>query len=97
MTEAMAWGITPEIRRNILAKDCLDIADIQQLMGFRYDLAAKFIRDTKRQITFGGGKLRLDIEGRLHTQDYLDFYNLDGNSSRYNLHEEKETENENYE
>lgn len=92
MSETAAT-ITPEIRRNIFSQECLSIRDIMTLMNFGYDQAAAFIRDTKRKIAYTGGRLRLNVEGRLHTQDYLDFYKLDGNGSRYNCRDDNQTEN----
>ena len=57
-------------REEIFSKDYLTIADIQELLGLSYQEAAKKIRDIKRRND------RLGIQGKLHVQDYLDYYEL---------------------
>lgn len=69
-------------RAEIFSKECLTIKDIQDLFEVGYDDAAKIIRDIKRSLKFAGKKLRLDINGRLHVQDYLDYNEID-NQARY--------------
>ena len=62
-------------RDEIFSKDYLTIKDIQDLLGVGYQEAAKKIRDIKRKCD------RLGIQGKIHVQDYLDYYNLP--SDRY--------------
>ncbi len=73
-------------REEIFSKDYLSIADMQDLLGMGYDEAAKTIRDIKRSLTidpeFNGQGVRLNIQGKLHVQDYLDFYKI-SNTERY--------------
>lgn len=61
---------TPEARRLIFSKDYLSIEDVQILLGMSYGDAAKLIRQIKRRFD------RLNIRGKLHVQDYLDYYKL---------------------
>ena len=62
--------MTVEERNNIFAKECLTISDIMLLLSLSYDAAARLIRDIKRKSD------RLHIRGRVHTQDYLDYFGL---------------------
>lgn len=73
-------------REEIFSKDYISIADMQDLLGMGYDDAAKMIRDIKRALKinpkFNGQGVRLDVQGRLHVQDYLDYFNIP-NAERY--------------
>jgi hypothetical protein len=69
-------------REEIFSKDYISIADIQDLLGMGYDDAAKLIRDIKRKMQFAGKELRLDVQGKLHVQDYLDYFRIP-DTSRY--------------
>lgn len=62
--------LTPELRKEIFSKDYLGIRDIQMLLGCSYWDAAKIIRQIKRKCD------RLHVRGKLHTQDYLDYFDL---------------------
>lgn len=57
-------------REQIFSKDYLTIADMQELLGLSYGDAAKVIREIKRKSD------RLGIQGKVHVQDYLDYYEL---------------------
>lgn len=63
--------MTIEKRNEILSKDYLDINDIMQLLGLSYGDAAEIIRTIKRKTD------RLHKQGKIHVQDYIDYYNLD--------------------
>ena len=65
--------MTEERKKQIMARDALTIADVQELLGLSYWMAAKVIRDIKRKHD------RLGIRGKVHVQDYLDYYRLDRN------------------
>lgn len=73
-------------REEIFSKDYISIADMQDLLGMGYDDAAKTIRDIKRSLKvspkFNGQGVRLDVQGKLHVQDYLDYFNIP-NADRY--------------
>lgn len=70
-------GMTYAMREAIFSKDVLSIGDIMLICGMNYQGAAQLIRNIRRKCD------RLGIEGKLHVQDYLDYFGLDGNSSRY--------------
>lgn len=57
-------------REQIFSKDYLTIADMQELLGLSYGDAAKVIREIKCKSD------RLGIQGKVHVQDYLDYYEL---------------------
>lgn len=69
-------------REEIFSKDYISIADMQDLLGLGYADAAKLIRDIKRGLSFKGQTPRLDIQGKLHVQDYLDYFKIE-NPMRY--------------
>ncbi len=57
-------------RDEIFSKEYLSIADIQKLLGVDYGPAAKIIREIRRKHD------RLGMQGKIHVQDYLDYYNI---------------------
>lgn len=57
-------------REAIFAKDYLTIADLCALLGLTYQMAAKRMRDIKRKTD------RLGIQGKIHVQDYLDYFEV---------------------
>lgn len=78
--------MTMQEREEIFAKDVLTIEDIQLLLVMKYQDAAKFIRTVKQALEmnpkYNEQGVRLDIQGRLHVQDYLDYFNIT-NMNRY--------------
>lgn len=56
-------------REQILSKDILTIADIQNLTGLPYQSAAKLIRNIRRSSCDA-----VNIRGRVATHDYLEFF-----------------------
>lgn len=69
-------------REEIFSKEFLTIRDIQDLYGLGYDDAAKMIRDIKKWCECKGSTPRLTIQGKLHTQDYFDYFGIT-NYERY--------------
>ena len=67
-------------REEIFSKEYLTIADLQELLGLEYQGAAKIMRTIKRELNmnpkYNGQGIRLDLQGKLHTQDYLDYFNI---------------------
>ncbi len=80
IVEEMCEGprMTYEARERIFAKEVLTISDISVLCGLSYQAAAALIRNVRRRCD------RLGLEGKLHVQDYLDYFELNGDSERYN-------------
>jgi hypothetical protein len=68
----------------MFAKDYLTIADMQDLLGMTYNDAAATIRDIKRSLKLSEKGVRLDVQGKLHVQDYFDYYRI-SNTERYCL------------
>ena len=72
--------MTMQEREEIFAKDVLTIEDIQLLLVMKYQDAAKFIRTVKQALEmnpkYNEQGVRLDIQGRLHVQDYLDYFKI---------------------
>lgn len=62
--------MTYAMREEIFSKEYLSIGDIQELLGMSYDDAARTIRNIKRRTD------RLGIRGKLHVQDYLDYFQI---------------------
>ena len=69
-------------REEIFSKEYLTIADIQSLLGLKYQDAARTVRNIKRKTD------RLSIRGKIHVQDYLDYYKI--STDRYTRPEEDE-------
>lgn len=76
--------MTYEMRERIFSKEVLTIADVMLLFGLNYQPAAQLVRNIRRKHD------RLGLEGKLHVQDYLDYFNLNGNDKRYMKREEEE-------
>ena len=64
-------------REEIMSRDVMTGADIQKLQGCNASQASRIITDIKYVIEKRGDKPRIDQRGKLHTQDYLDFYRLE--------------------
>ena len=62
--------MTYAMREEIFSKEYLSIEDVQELLGMSYDDAARTIRNIKRRTD------RLGIRGKLHVQDYLDYFQI---------------------
>lgn len=84
-------------REEIFSKEFLSIADLQELLGLKYQGAAELMRDIKRELTmnpkYNGQGVRLDIQGKLHVQDYLDYFCIT-NLDRYQRIKKEEVERE---
>nr|DAH66726.1 MAG TPA: excisionase [Bacteriophage sp.] len=67
--------MTFQEREEIFAKDYLTADDIVKLLGVCQNRAYIIIRNIKRKTD------RLGIQGKIHVQDYIDYYGVD--ASRY--------------
>ncbi len=63
--------LTLEERVAIFSKEYLSINDIMRLFDINYNTASQMIREIKRKHD------RLHTQGRVHIQDYIDYYSLD--------------------
>lgn len=77
--------MTMEQRREMFAKDYLDITDLSKLLGVHSTRAYAIVREIKRNT-----RDRLHTRGRVHVQDYFDYYGL--NPSDYYRCKEEEFE-----
>ena len=62
--------MTYDEREKIFSKDYLTIQDVEALLGLTYQCAAKIIRQIKFKCD------RLGIQGKLHVEDYFDYFNI---------------------
>lgn len=69
--------MTRRDREEMFAKDYLNASDISLLLGVDIQTAYAKIRDIRRKND------RLGMQGKIHIQDYIDYYKLD--MSRYQL------------
>ncbi|MBP3491787.1 MAG: hypothetical protein J6K47_00825 [Clostridia bacterium] len=69
-------------RDEIFCKDFLDIKDIEDLLGLSYGDAAEVIREIKRWGELSGRPVRLNVKGKIHVQDYFDYFRIE-NVGRY--------------
>lgn len=65
-------------REKIFSKDAIRTSEIAELYDISLSEASQLVMQIKR--TVGD---RIGIKGRLHVQDYLDFFKLNGNDKRY--------------
>ena len=65
-------------REKIVSKDAIRTSEIAELYDISLSEASQLVMQIKR--TVGD---RIGIKGRLHVQDYLDFFKLNGNDKRY--------------
>lgn len=63
-------------REQIFAKEYLDVNDFMRLFGISLPSAYKLIREVKRNLD------RLKIQGRVHIQDYFEYFDIP-DTSRY--------------
>lgn len=63
--------MTAQQRQDIFSKEYLSINDIMELLGVSYGDAAEIIRRIRRTTD------RLNINGKVHVQDYIDYFKLD--------------------
>lgn len=70
--EVVPVKMTLAQRREMFAKDYLDLTDLTMLLGICYTRASEIVREIKFNT-----RDRLRTRGRVHVQDYLDYYHLD--------------------
>lgn len=62
--------MTYEQRERIFSKDYLSLSDFMEITGYCKTQASQTMTRIRRQYN------RLEVEGRIHVQDYFDFYGL---------------------
>lgn len=68
--------MTKAEREAIMSRDVMTGADIQKLQGCNASQASRILTDIKDVIRLRGGKPRINQRGKLHTQDYCEFYKI---------------------
>lgn len=63
-------------RDEIISKDVMTIDEICELMCCTKSQASTIINEIKNNLAKKGVEPRLNTRGKIHTQDYLDFYRL---------------------
>ena len=85
----MTW----DRRKEILAKEYISTDDICELYDFTKPQASDLLCKIKRKLTIKMKReLRLDMRGRIHTQDYLDALGI--TSDRYSIAMDKDVDME---
>lgn len=69
--------MTYQEREEIFSKEALHVSDIQAVFGMKYGSAARIIRDMKLKRKIQGKIVRIDVEGYIHTSDYLEEIGVD--------------------
>ena len=81
--------MTVQERKEMFAKEYLSIDDIGKLFDINYKMASALIVKIKKKLVIGCGKeLRLDINGKIHIEDYLDYIGV--KAERYSFREDEE-------
>ena len=62
--------MTFERRNEIFSKEALSITDVAELLGISYASAQQLIQTIRRHND------RLNIQGKVHIQDYIDYFHL---------------------
>lgn len=74
-------------RQEIFSKEYITTKELAELLGIAYTKASTLLQTIKRKTGD-----RLGIKGKIHIQDYLDYYHLDGSSQRYSMELQGEDE-----
>lgn len=69
--------MTYQEREEIFSKEALHISDFQKLFGLKYNTATKLLQGIKVKREIQGRPLRLNIQGYIHTLDYLEEIGID--------------------
>ncbi len=85
--EVVPVKMTLAQRREMFAKDYLDLTDLSMLLGTCYSRASEIVREIKFNT-----RDRLHTRGKIHVQDYFDYYGLDP-KNYYRGNPEEEVEN----
>lgn len=83
--------MTMQERQEIFAKEYLSIADICKLYDILPPHASALMTKIRKKLTIGKEQeLRLDVRGKLHILDYLDWLGV--TSDRYSMQNKKVAE-----
>ncbi|MGN0744363.1 MAG: hypothetical protein ACI4MZ_03725 [Christensenellales bacterium] len=63
-------------REKIFSKDVISTSELARLLDCNIATASTTLVDIKDSIVRNGGKPRITARGKLHVQDYCDFYRI---------------------
>lgn len=63
-------------REEIMSKDVMTTAELAKLLDCNIATASTTLGDIKTFIERNGGKPRITTRGKLHVQDYCDYYRI---------------------
>lgn len=63
-------------REEIMSKDVMTTAELARLLDCNIATASMTLGDIKSSIVRNGEKPRIDARGKLHVQDYCDYYRI---------------------
>ena len=64
-------------REQIMAKDILSNNEIARLLGVNDSQASRLVLHTIKPALRRAGTLRVDLQGKLHTQDFCDYFKIE--------------------
>lgn len=79
-------------REEIFSKEVITTSELAELLNLSYSNASTELNGIKRFISSKGGTPRILTSGKLHVQDYLDVFRLNG--ERYFISQKEEENNE---
>lgn len=68
--------LTFKERERIMAKDILSNYEIARLLGVNESQASRLIKHIVKPELRRAGTLRIDLQGKLHTQDFCDYFKI---------------------
>lgn len=63
-------------REEIMSKDVISTSELARLLDCNIATASTTLVDIKDSIVRNGGKPRIMLRGKLHVQDYCDYYRI---------------------
>ena len=64
-------------REQIMSKDIISTSEVAELLGKSVSQASRIVNDIKASIELSGRKPRINERGKIHTQDYCDYYQME--------------------
>lgn len=68
--------MTYKRREEILSKDVMSVDEVCDLMGCDKSTASRIMTEIKTKLSKEGIEPRIKNRGKLHTQDYMDYFRI---------------------
>lgn len=68
--------MTYKRREEILSKDVMGVDEVCDLMGCDKSTASRIMTEIKTKLSKEGIEPRISQRGKLHTQDYMDYFRI---------------------